>query len=135
MLDRQQPPRDIATLLKVARLTNNSDLSAALIEIAAEMTSRGLASSGPGAALSQQMSKAIELIVDGYVRLNDRNALDDLKAQREQLAAHLKATNARLDHGATIRQIEDELAVIEAGLARLSQTENPSDARRMVRRT
>jgi hypothetical protein len=37
------------------------------------------------------MPNAIELIVDGYVSLNDRRALDDLRMQRRKLAVDLKA--------------------------------------------
>lgn len=37
------------------------------------------------------MPNAIELIVDGYVRLNNRRALDDLRMQRRKLAVDLKA--------------------------------------------
>ena len=113
------PSRDAATLLKAARLTNSTDLSAVLIEIAAEMTSQNLAATARGIGLGKQMSKAIKLIVDGYVCLNDRTALENLKSDREQLAAYLKRTNGRLDHGATIKQIEEEIAAIHAGMARL----------------
>lgn len=64
------------------------------------------------------MSTAIELIVDGYVRLNKRKALDDLLAQRRKLANDLRMRDG-FDFSKTIRQIVDEITVIEAGLARL----------------
>lgn len=64
------------------------------------------------------MPNAIELIVDGYVRLNNRRALDDLRMQRRKLAVDLKA-RTRFDFRPTIQQIEEDIAVIEAGLARL----------------
>ena len=38
-----------------------------------------------------RMSEALELIVDGYVRLNDRRALAELKAHREDLISELRA--------------------------------------------
>ncbi|WP_377830516.1 hypothetical protein ACFKHW_05605 [Bradyrhizobium lupini] len=60
----------------------------------------------------------MELIVDGYVSLNDRGALDDLRMQRRKLAVDLKARTG-FDYQATIQQIEDDIIVIEAGLARL----------------
>ncbi len=123
MSERDHPSRDLAALLNVTRLTSNSDLSTVLVEIAAEMTSRDLVSHGQGPCLAAQMSRAIELIVDGYVRLNDRKALDDLRADREQLAAYLRGTNGRLDHAATIRQIEDEITVIRTGLAKLNSAD------------
>jgi hypothetical protein len=37
------------------------------------------------------MPNAIELVVDGYVSLNNRRALDDLRMQRRKLAVDLKA--------------------------------------------
>ncbi|MGY3412337.1 hypothetical protein ACVWZV_008450 [Bradyrhizobium sp. GM5.1] len=64
------------------------------------------------------MPNAIELIVDGYVRLNNRRALDDLRMQRRKLAVDLKARTG-FDFGTTVQQIEEDIAVIEAGLARL----------------
>jgi hypothetical protein len=64
------------------------------------------------------MPNAIELIVDGYVTLQDRRALDDLRMQRRKLAVDLKARTG-FDYQATIQQIEDDIVVIEAGLARL----------------
>ncbi|MGY0571696.1 hypothetical protein ACTGJ9_012105 [Bradyrhizobium sp. RDM12] len=65
------------------------------------------------------MPNAIELIVDGYVRLNNRRALDDLRMQRWKLAVDLKA-RAGFDFRTTVQQIEEDIVVvIEAGLARL----------------
>ena len=66
------------------------------------------------------MTGAIELIVDGYVRLNDRKALDDLCVQRRKLVADLNASTG-IDCTGTIRQIEEDIVVIEAGLARLDE--------------
>ena len=62
--------------------------------------------------------KAIELIVDGYVSLNDRRALDDLRMQRRKLAVDLKALTG-FDCRTTIQQVEEDIIVIEAGLARM----------------
>jgi len=64
------------------------------------------------------MPNAIELIVDGYVTLQDRRALDDLRVQRRKLAVDLKALTG-FDCRTTIQQIEEDIIVIEAGLARL----------------
>ncbi|MDH2406873.1 hypothetical protein QCM77_44660 [Bradyrhizobium sp. SSUT18] len=64
------------------------------------------------------MPNAIELIVDGYVSLNDRRALDDLRMQRSKLAVDLRARTG-FDYRTTLRQIEEDIIVIEAGLARL----------------
>ena len=66
------------------------------------------------------MAGAIELIVDGYVRLKDRKALDDLCTQRRKLVADLNASTG-IDCSSTIQQIEEDIVVIEAGLARLDE--------------
>jgi hypothetical protein len=66
------------------------------------------------------MSKAMELIVQVYVRHQNRRALEDLRKHRQKLALELRA-RARSDYdlGTPIRQINEEIAVIEAGLERL----------------
>jgi hypothetical protein len=66
------------------------------------------------------MSKAMEQIVQVYVRHQNRRALEDLRKHRQRLALELKA-HARpgYDFGAPMRQIDEEIAVIEVGLERL----------------
>ncbi|MBI5264978.1 MAG: hypothetical protein HY852_24550 [Bradyrhizobium sp.] len=64
------------------------------------------------------MRKAIELIVDGYVRLHNRGALEELRMHRRKMAVELKGKTG-FDYSKTINQIEDEIVVIEAGLNRL----------------
>jgi hypothetical protein len=64
------------------------------------------------------MSGAIERIVEGYVSLKDRKALDELRIQRRKLIADLDACTG-IDCTSTIQQIEEDIVVIEAGLARL----------------
>lgn len=64
------------------------------------------------------MPNAIELIVDGYVSLNDRRALDDLRMQRRKQAVDRRARTG-FDYRTTIQQIEEDIIVIEAGLAQL----------------
>jgi hypothetical protein len=66
------------------------------------------------------MSKAIEQIVDAYVRLNNRQALDDLRMHRQKLAVDLKSRTG-FDLSLPIRQVGEEIAVIEAGLERLNR--------------
>ena len=66
------------------------------------------------------MSKAIEQIVDVYVRLGHRRALEDLRTHRQKLAFDLKARSGTgYDFSLPIRQIEEELSAIEMGLDRL----------------
>jgi hypothetical protein len=64
------------------------------------------------------MSKAMELIVAGYVKVQDRRALTDLLAHRRAILAQLQTVSGINPENA-IRAIQDELAVIEAGLEQL----------------
>jgi hypothetical protein len=67
------------------------------------------------------MDKDIERIVDAYVRLKNRKALEDLRTHRQGLLSDLKSRSDLVyDVSGPIRQLEDELAVIDAGLQRLS---------------
>ncbi|KGT77136.1 hypothetical protein MA20_21195 [Bradyrhizobium japonicum] len=65
------------------------------------------------------MSSAIELIVDGYARLKDRQSLEDLRMHRRRLAVDLKARSG-FDCRSSIAQVEQDIAAIEAGLQMLS---------------
>jgi hypothetical protein len=67
------------------------------------------------------MSEAIQQIVDAYVRLNNRRALEDLRMHRERMAVDLKSRTG-FDLSLPIQQIDEEIAVIEAGLERLNST-------------
>ena len=66
------------------------------------------------------MEPAIRKIVDTYVRFGKRRALDDPRAHRVQLIADLKKL-AGYDTSKPIAQVEDEIAVIDAGLAKLNR--------------
>jgi hypothetical protein len=66
------------------------------------------------------MSEAIKRIVGAYVRLKNRKALEDMKAHRLRLATELKSMNCALDVSFSIKQLEDDMAVIDAGLAELT---------------
>lgn len=66
------------------------------------------------------MSHAIKLIVDGYVRLNDHQALEDVLGHRQQIGKQLKERpKSSVDLSDSIKQIDEEIAVIEAGLETL----------------
>ena len=64
---------------------------------------------------------AIRTIVDVHVRYGNRRALEELRAHRGRLITGLKAFGRQrpYDTRKPIAQIEDEIAVIEAGLAKL----------------
>jgi hypothetical protein len=70
------------------------------------------------------MSSAIQQIVDAYVRLNNRRGLEDLMMHRQRLAVDLKARSG-FDFSVPIRQIDEEIAVIEAGLESLRHPHGP----------
>lgn len=65
------------------------------------------------------MSLAISLIVDGYVRLGDREALDKLRVHRIGM---LEATRsvAELDITRMMAALKDEIEIVDAGLSRLN---------------
>ena len=60
-------------------------------------------------------------IVDAYVRLGNRKALDDLRASRERLIAGLKTLGGGYDPSKLVAQFADEIALIEAALAKLNK--------------
>lgn len=66
------------------------------------------------------MEKAIELMVDAHVRAGNRRALEDLKMHRQRVSADLQG-RAGFDVSLAIaqRQIDEEIAAIEAGLKNL----------------
>ncbi|MGV7217530.1 hypothetical protein [Bradyrhizobium sp. UFLA05-112] len=65
------------------------------------------------------MSHSVELIVNGYVRLNDRGALESLLAHRQGLLRQLKSVTG-IDPRQVVAQVSQEIAVIEAGLATIA---------------
>ncbi len=71
------------------------------------------------------MPSAIEQIVDTYVRLKNRRGLEGLMMHRQRLAVDLKARSG-YDFSLPIRAIEEEIAIIEAGLSRLRSAEAPT---------
>lgn len=62
----------------------------------------------------------MERIVNGYVDLWGRKALEDLRAHCQLLANELKSINGPLDLSSSIKQLEEEIVVIDAGLAKLN---------------
>ncbi len=65
------------------------------------------------------MSDAMIRIVDGYVKLGDRRALKQLQVHRRKLLDTLQALSGPFDAAKPIKQNNDELVIIEAGIARL----------------
>jgi hypothetical protein len=65
------------------------------------------------------MPSAIEQIVSIYVSLRSRQRLKDMRLQRERAVLDLKS-NSDHDMSMPIRQLEEEIAVIDAGLQKLA---------------
>jgi len=68
------------------------------------------------------MSEAMKLIVDGYVRLNDRQALKDVLGHRLEIGKRLKEqSRSWVDVSSSLRLIDEEIAEIQAGLDQLDR--------------
>ncbi|MBP0110440.1 MULTISPECIES: hypothetical protein [Bradyrhizobium] len=66
------------------------------------------------------MSLSIGLIVDGYVKLNDRSALENLLTHRRELLQKLNRVTG-IDAKEAIAQVSQEITVIETALAALAR--------------
>ena len=62
------------------------------------------------------MSEAIKSIVDGYVTLNDRVAIEELRSHRQGLGRRLEVTGC-IDAGPRMEVFDEELRVIEMASA------------------
>jgi hypothetical protein len=66
------------------------------------------------------MSTAMEQIVNAYVRMRNRRALDELRMHRHRLAIDLKLrTKSNYDHSLAVRKMAEDIATIEEGLKQL----------------
>lgn len=67
------------------------------------------------------MSSAMESIVDGYVRAKNRAMLEEMRMHRDRLKVNLFLHGQERDYNvsSTIRSLDDDLSVIEAGIERL----------------
>ena len=64
------------------------------------------------------MSKAMELIVAGYVKGKNRRALSDLLAHRRKVLAELQAVTG-INPANAAQAVQEELSIVEAGLQEL----------------
>jgi hypothetical protein len=71
------------------------------------------------------MPSAIEQIVDTYVRLNNRRALEAMLMHRQRLAIGIKGRG--LHHSLVGEKIDEDIAAIQVGLSRIIGT-NPARA-------
>ena len=66
------------------------------------------------------MSESVKLIVNAYVQLKDRQAIEELREHRQMLREKLQAiAGGDFDPSRSLRLIESDLQEIDAGLERL----------------
>ena len=66
------------------------------------------------------MSESVRLIVNAYVQLRDRQAIEELREHRQMLREKLQAiAGGDFDPSRSLRLIDSDLSEIDAGLARL----------------
>lgn len=70
------------------------------------------------------MTSAIEAVVAAYVQTNQLDALLDLRAHREQLAASIR-DRGDFNFGVLLGQLDDDMSAIEAGIRRLRVLADP----------
>ena len=68
----------------------------------------------------RMQSTVMKFIVDTYVRYGNRRALEDLRAHRDGLITKLKVLADPYDPKYPLAKLEDDIALIEAGLAKLN---------------
>jgi hypothetical protein len=68
------------------------------------------------------MPEAVKLIVEGYLSLKDRGALEELRVHRQRLRKQLhdRSSSGLAVVGRTTQLLDDELIVIEAAIHRLA---------------
>jgi hypothetical protein len=65
------------------------------------------------------MTEALKLIVDGYLSLKNREALDEMRAHRQRLRKQLEErTPGAINAGPAMEALDEDLRVIEAVINR-----------------
>ena len=64
------------------------------------------------------MTEALKMIVDGYLSLKNRGALEEMRVHRERLRKQIEErTPGGIEAGPTMLLFDEELHVIQAALA------------------
>jgi hypothetical protein len=64
------------------------------------------------------VTEALKMIVDGYLSLKNRKALEEMRAHRERFRKQIEErTPGGIDAGPTMLLFDEELHVIQAALA------------------
>jgi KaiC/GvpD/RAD55 family RecA-like ATPase len=65
------------------------------------------------------MSEAIKLIVEGYLSLKDRSAIEEMRSHRQRLRKQVQeCAPGGIDVGPTVEALDEDLRVIEAAISR-----------------
>jgi hypothetical protein len=79
------------------------------------------------------MLSAIEQIVDTYVRLKNRRALESMLMHRQRLSVRIKGKGC---HGSLASEkIDEDIAAIQAGLSRLTAANPAAASGSLIRHT
>jgi hypothetical protein len=79
------------------------------------------------------MSEAMKSIVDGYVSLKNRFALEEMRQHRQELRNELRMkTGHGFDFGRSVSVLDDDLREIEEGVSRL---QGPASAGPLLHQT
>ena len=66
------------------------------------------------------MSEAVKQIVEAYVGVNNREGLEEIRAHRQKLRSSLqRKAGGWFDVSRAIRACDEDIDIVEAGLARL----------------
>jgi hypothetical protein len=66
------------------------------------------------------MSEAVRLIVNAYVSLKDRHSLEGLREHRQRMRKQLQErAGGAFDVSRSVRQCDEDIKIVEDGLARL----------------
>ena len=77
------------------------------------------------------MEPAIKGIIDSYLRLGNRRAIEDLLIHRRRLAADLRGRTG-YDFSRPLAQIDAEISIIEAALQKLDPIERTAATRSLM---
>jgi hypothetical protein len=66
------------------------------------------------------MANSVKLIVDTYVSLKNRQALEDMREHRQRMRKQLQdSASAAFDVSRSVRDFDEDIRIVEAGLERL----------------
>jgi hypothetical protein len=77
------------------------------------------------------MEPAVKRIIETYVRLNNRGAIEDLLIHRRRLVINLRA-RLTYDVSRPLAQIEEEIAIILAALERVAPLDQSMATRSLM---